>query len=144
LVKIRLSRIGRKKRPFYRIVVVDSHKRRDSDYIERIGYYHPLDNPATVEIDGEAALKWLRNGAQPTDTVHSLFQREGIWLRFKLEKRNLPEEKINELMAEWMAAHAKKAPVVVAAPKPAPVVVEEVAPEAEAPAEAAEPVADPA
>lgn len=167
MVKIRLSRIGRKKRPFYRIIVVDSHKRRDADYIERIGYYHPLDNPATVLIDGDAALKWLRLGAQPTDTVHSLLQREGVWFRFLLEKRGLPEDKINELMTDWMVKHTTKPVVVAPVSKPvkdtkapaeevtpvvevvAPVVEEPVAepvaePVVETPTEAVIPVADPA
>lgn len=131
MVKIRLSRIGRKKRPFYRIIVVDSHKRRDSDYIERVGYYHPLDNPPTVLIDGEKALKWLRVGAQPTQTVLSLFKREGVWLRFSLEKKGLPEEVVNERMVDWMAKRPKKVAVTPPAPKVDKPVQQDVAPSTE-------------
>jgi small subunit ribosomal protein S16 len=66
-VKIRLTRMGKKKQPSYRVVVMDSRKARDSAYIEQIGFYDPRQEPSQVEINNEAALKWLRNGAQPTD-----------------------------------------------------------------------------
>lgn len=77
-VKIRLKRMGAKKAPFYRVVVADSRSPRDGRFIEQIGYYNPLTEPAQVKIDEEKALKWLANGAQPSDTVRSLFRREGI------------------------------------------------------------------
>jgi len=98
--------MGRKKRPFYRIVAVDSRRKRDGAYLEKIGFYHPLDDPATVNIDGEKALKWLRNGAQPSNTVLSLLRNEGVWYRFLLEKRKLPEDQIETMMVEWMAKKA--------------------------------------
>ena len=78
MVKIRLTRIGAKKNPCYRIVAMDGRKARDGEYIEQIGIYQPKTNPATVKIDVEVAKKWLANGAQPTDTVRDLFRKENI------------------------------------------------------------------
>ena len=72
-VKIRLTRMGAKKAPFYRIVATDSRKARDGQYIEQIGYYNPVTEPADVKIDAEIAKKWLDCGAQPTDTVRDPF-----------------------------------------------------------------------
>jgi small subunit ribosomal protein S16 len=77
-VKIRLKRMGAHKKPFYRVVVADSRSPRDGKFIEEIGYYNPLTDPADVKIDGEKAKKWISNGAQPTDTVKSLFKKSGI------------------------------------------------------------------
>ena len=77
-VKLRLKRMGAKQRPFYRIVAADSKSPRDGKFIETIGTYNPVSNPAEVKIDKELALKWLNNGAQPTDTVKTLFRKEGI------------------------------------------------------------------
>ena len=77
-VKIRLTRIGRHSDPFYRIVAADSRYARDGRYIEQIGYYNPVKEPAEVKIDAEIAKKWLNNGAQPTDTVRDLFIKNGI------------------------------------------------------------------
>jgi small subunit ribosomal protein S16 len=77
-VKIRLQRFGGKKSPFYRIVAADSHSKRDGRYIELIGTYNPLTDPATVKIDEEKANKWLQEGAQPTDTVKNIFAKAGL------------------------------------------------------------------
>ncbi|SFJ80174.1 30S ribosomal protein S16 [Thermoflavimicrobium dichotomicum] len=77
-VKIRLKRMGAKKAPFYRLVVADSRSPRDGRFIEEIGYYNPLTDPADVKIDEEKALKWLARGAQPSDTVRSLLRKQGI------------------------------------------------------------------
>ena len=77
-VKIRLKRMGAKKAPFYRIVVADSRCPRDGRFIEEIGYYNPLTEPLTVKVDAEKAAKWIKNGAQPTDTVKKLFVKSGI------------------------------------------------------------------
>lgn len=77
-VKIRLRRMGAKKSPFYRVVVADSRYPRDGRFIEEIGTYNPCVNPAEVKIDGEKAKQWLKNGAQPTDTVKSLMKKTGI------------------------------------------------------------------
>lgn len=78
MVKIRLRRMGRKHRPFYRVVIADSRSPRDGAFIEVIGHYDPLTDPATVDINEEKALKWLTCGAQPTDTVRSLLRKLGI------------------------------------------------------------------
>ena len=77
-VKIRLKRMGAHKKPFYRVVVADSRSPRDGKFIEEIGFYNPLTDPADIKIDGELAKKWISNGAQPTDTVKSLFRKSGI------------------------------------------------------------------
>ena len=77
-VKMRLKRIGAKKAPFYRVVVADSRYPRDGRFIEEIGTYNPITDPAEIRIDGEKALKWIKNGAQPTDTVKSLLKKSGI------------------------------------------------------------------
>ena len=77
-VKIRLRRMGAKKRPFYRIVVADSRYPRDGRFIEEIGTYNPLIQPAEVKIDAEAAKKWIANGAQPTDKVKALLKANNI------------------------------------------------------------------
>lgn len=77
-VKIRLTRIGAKKAPFYRIVATDSRKARDGQYIEQIGYYNPCSEPVELKIDADIAKKWLGCGAQPTDTVRDLFVKNGI------------------------------------------------------------------
>ncbi len=78
LVKIRLKRIGAKKSPFYRIVVADSRYPRDGRFIEEIGTYNPLTDPAEVKINAEKATEWIKNGAQPTDTVRQLMKKQGI------------------------------------------------------------------
>ena len=77
-VEIRLRRMGAKKAPFYRVVVADSRYPRDGRFIEEIGYINPLTDPATVEIDAEAAKKWIANGAQPTETVKAYLKKNGI------------------------------------------------------------------
>ena len=78
MVKIRLRRMGAKKAPFYRIVVADARSPRDGRCIEEIGTYNPLSNPATVAIDVEKAQAWIKNGAQPTDTVRDLLKNAGV------------------------------------------------------------------
>ena len=77
-VKIRLKRMGAKKKPFYRIVVADSRAPRDGRFIEELGYYNPLKEPAEVKIDQDRAQNWLKTGAQLTDTVRALFNKAGI------------------------------------------------------------------
>ncbi|HEY9576071.1 MAG TPA: 30S ribosomal protein S16 [Pseudobacillus sp.] len=81
-VKIRLKRMGSKRAPFYRIVVADSRSPRDGRQIETVGTYNPISQPAEVKIDEELALKWLQNGAKPSDTVRNLFSKEGIMEKF--------------------------------------------------------------
>ena len=77
-VKLRLTRIGAKKNPYYRVVVADSRYPRDGRFIEVIGTYNPMTEPAEVKIDAEKAKKWIANGAQPTETVKSLLKKSGI------------------------------------------------------------------
>ena len=79
MVKMRLKRMGMKKKPFYRMVVADERSPRDGRFIEEIGYYDPMTEPAaTIKIDAEKAQKWLKSGAQPTDTVRVLLKKSGI------------------------------------------------------------------
>lgn len=78
MVKIRLRRMGAKKAPYYRIVVADSRSPRDGRCIEEIGTYNPLTNPATVTVDAEKAQQWIKNGAQPTDTVKALLKKANV------------------------------------------------------------------
>ena len=78
MVKMRLTRMGAKKAPFYRVVVADSRYPRDGRFIEEIGYYNPLTEPAEVKIDADKAKAWLSKGAQPTETVKSLLKKSGI------------------------------------------------------------------
>ncbi len=91
-VKLRLKRMGAKKRPFYRIVAADSRSPRDGRFIENIGTYNPITEPATVKIDEQLALKWLKDGAIPTDTVRALFKQTGILAKFH-EYKNSKGEK---------------------------------------------------
>jgi len=77
-VKMRLTRLGDKKTPFYRVVVADARVTRDGKYIDLVGTYNPLTNPAEVKIDAEKAKAWIKNGAQPTETVKALLVKEGI------------------------------------------------------------------
>jgi small subunit ribosomal protein S16 len=87
-VRIRLKRLGAKKRPFYRVVVADQRSPRDGRFIENIGRYQPMDDPSVIEIDEERALHWLRVGAQPSNTVRVLMTKVGIWERFTSEKKD--------------------------------------------------------
>ena len=86
MVKIRLRRVGAKKRPSYRVVVADIRAPRDGDFIDIIGHYDPLTDPETVVIAEEKALHWLSKGAKPTDTVARLLNKTGIMEKFKLAK----------------------------------------------------------
>ena len=81
-VKLRLLRMGAKRKPFYRIVAADSRVKRDGKYIELVGTYNPVVDPAEININEEVALKWLKDGAIPTDTVKSLFNKKGINKKF--------------------------------------------------------------
>ena len=97
-VKLRLTRMGKKKQPTYRVVAIDSRTKRDGEYIELIGTYNPLTKPATVKLDETIALKWLSQGAIPSDTVKNLFKEAGIMKKFadskvKVSKKEIKEEK---------------------------------------------------
>ena len=86
-VKLRLKRMGAKKAPFYRIVAADSRFPRDGRSIEVIGYINPTTEPATVKVDAELAMKWLKNGAQPSDTVRNILSEQGIMKQYHEEKK---------------------------------------------------------
>jgi small subunit ribosomal protein S16 len=118
LVKIRLKRMGAKKRPFYRLVVADSRSPRDGKFIEEIGYYDPLPNPATVRIDVDKVHEWMRKGARPSDVARKLLEREGILQRSAQSRR--------------VTAPAAAAPEAPAATPEAPAAAEEPAVESEA------------
>lgn len=105
-VKLRLSRQGRKKAPFYHIVVADSRAPRDGRYIDRIGSYNPVTNPATIEINFDSALDWLRKGAQPTDTVRAILSYKGVMMKKHLlegvKKGALTQEQAEEKFQTWL------------------------------------------
>ena len=87
-VKLRLKRMGSKQKPFYRIVAADARSPRDGRFIETVGTYNPIRKPAEVTVDEEKALKWLNNGAIPTDTVRSILSKEGIMTKYAAEKES--------------------------------------------------------
>ena len=86
-VKIRLARAGAKKKPYYQIVVADERYKRDGRFIEMIGHYNPLTDPAEIKVDEERALYWLQVGAQASDTARMILKRSGVWDRFVEGKR---------------------------------------------------------
>lgn len=86
-VKLRLKRMGAKAKPFYRIVAADSRSPRDGRFIEVVGTYNPIAKESQVNVDEEKALKWLNNGAQPTDTVRNLLSTTGTWAKYKSTKK---------------------------------------------------------
>ncbi|ACL69487.1 30S ribosomal protein S16 [Halothermothrix orenii] len=86
-VKIRLRRMGSKRNAHYRLVVADSRKPRDGRFVEEIGYYNPTTEPATVKVDEEKAIKWLKNGAQPSNTVRSLLKKTGVLAKFREQQQ---------------------------------------------------------
>lgn len=86
-VKLRLKRMGGKQKPFYRIVAADSRSPRDGRFIEVVGTYNPIKKPAEIKVDEELALKWLRNGAQPTETVRSILSNQGIMSKYADAKK---------------------------------------------------------
>lgn len=105
-VKLRLSRKGRKKQPFYHIVVADSRASRDGKFIQKIGTYNPMTKPATIELDRDAAYDWLMKGAQPTDTVRAILRFKGVYYKKHLmrgvNKGAFDAEKAEELLTSWI------------------------------------------
>jgi small subunit ribosomal protein S16 len=118
-VKIRLTRMGKKKQPSYRVVVVDSRKPRDGAYIEQIGRYDPRAEPSLVEIDNERALDWLQKGAQPTERAKKLLEISGAWTRFAIDRGEI--HTVGEPTAQ-----PKAEPKVTPEPEPTPEVASEV------------------
>jgi len=86
-VKLRLKRMGAKQKPFYRIVAADSRSPRDGRFIEAVGTYNPVKQPAEIKVDEELALKWLNNGAEPTETVRAILRKEGIIAKYAESKK---------------------------------------------------------
>ena len=117
-VRIRLQRHGRKRRPFYRLVAADARAQRDGAFLERLGYYNPLTDPADVFIDEEKALKWLRRGAQPTDTAKRLLSKRGILMKFEYEKlgRPMPGDAVDEAATETADEQSAEAEAADAQP----------------------------
>lgn len=159
--KIRLQRKGRRKRPFYHIVIADSRAPRDGRFIEKIGTYNPMTNPATIDLDRDVAFDWLMKGAQPTNTVRAILRFNGVLYRKHLQrgvsKGALTQEQADKLYQEWVdakdaktasrfeasaAAKAKRISEISGTPPPPPAPepepeVEEAAPEAAATTEEA-------
>ncbi|MEX2115713.1 MAG: 30S ribosomal protein S16 [Bacteroidota bacterium] len=104
MVKLRLRRAGKKKQPFYKVVAADIRSPRDGRYLEAVGSYDPRLHPPELKFKEERVFHWLRNGAQPTDTVRSLFRRSGIWLRWTLTKRGVDNEKMQGILEKWQLA----------------------------------------
>lgn len=100
-VKLRLRRMGKKNQPIYKIVAADARSPRDGKFLEAVGIYNPLINPHVIELKEERINYWLDNGAQPTDTVKSLFNQKGINLRRDLVKRKFSEDKIEAELKTW-------------------------------------------
>lgn len=111
-VRIRLQRHGRKQRPYYYIVVADSRSKRDGKFIERLGSYNPMTNPATVEIDVDKALDWLLKGAQPSDTARAILSYKGVLMKKHLQvgviKGALSQEEADNKFADWLENKAAK------------------------------------
>lgn len=111
-VKMRLQRHGKKDQPFYHIVIADGRAPRDGRFIERVGSYNPLTSPATINIDVEKAIEWLKNGAQPTDTVRAILSYKGILYKYHLirgvAKGALTMEQVETKFAAWQTEKENK------------------------------------
>ena len=111
-VKIRLQRHGKKGKPFYWVVAADARSKRDGKYLEKIGTYNPNTNPATVELNLDAAVQWLHNGAQPTDTARAILSYKGALLKHHLDggirKGALTQEQADAKLATWLDAKSGK------------------------------------
>ena len=111
-VKIRLTRRGRKKQPFYHIVVADSRAPRDGKYIEKIGMYDPTTKPATIDLNFDKALDWVQKGAQPTDTCRAILSYKGVLLKKHLQegvrKNALTQEEAEKKFNEWLTSKEEK------------------------------------
>lgn len=107
-VKLRLRRMGRSKRPLYGIVAADSRSRRDGRFIEDLGRYNPIPEPADITINEDRLMYWLRNGAEPSDTVRAILSSRGLLLRLHLERKGKEESEIEAEIAKWKSAKAGK------------------------------------
>lgn len=107
-VKLRLRRMGKKRQPVYKLVAADSRSPRDGRFIEALGKYIPQKSDKLVEYNEERAMYWLKTGAEPTDTVQNLLSKQGTLLKFDMEKKKLPEEKVQEELAKFFALQAER------------------------------------
>ncbi|NNF03358.1 MAG: 30S ribosomal protein S16, partial [Rhodothermales bacterium] len=107
-VKLRLRRLGRRKRPLFSIVATDSRSPRDGRYIEDLGRYAPLEEPAMVKLEEERIMYWLDNGAQPSDTVRSILSRQGTLLKLQMRRKGAGEEEIETAVSAHRARHESK------------------------------------
>jgi|NOAtaT_7_FD_contig_111_11552_length_1072_multi_3_in_0_out_0_1 small subunit ribosomal protein S16 len=107
-VKLRLRRQGRKGSPYYHIVAADSRTTRDGKFLERLGSYNPTANPAEIEVNQDAAIKWLRNGAQPTKTVRAILRYTGTTMKYALMVQGKSEEEIERIYGKWWAERQAK------------------------------------
>jgi small subunit ribosomal protein S16 len=103
-----LRRIGKKKMPMYHIVAADSRTARNGKFLEVVGRYEPLQDPLLISVKEERMFHWLKNGALPTDTVRSLLQRSGVWLKWTLKKSGTDEAKITAAMEQWQAKQMER------------------------------------
>ncbi|HLF13387.1 MAG TPA: 30S ribosomal protein S16, partial [Bacteroidota bacterium] len=108
MVRLRLWRGGKKKQPIYRIVAADSRAARNGKYIEAIGQYNPGEHPVVIVVQEDRLFHWLKRGAQPSDTVRSLLQRKGLWLRWGLMKKGADEETIAAGFERWQGMQEDK------------------------------------
>ena len=99
--RIRLKRIGRRNRPFYRLIVIDSRKKRDGAAIEQVGWYNPIANENSYELKGDRVLHWLGEGAIPSDAVKKIMRQEGLSLRWHLMQQGVDEKEIEKEMKKW-------------------------------------------
>ena len=145
---IRLTRMGRKKRPFYRLVVLDSRKRRDGAYLANLGFYNPFTEPHEINLQSDEIIAWLDKGATVSDTARSLLRSQGVLYRYSLVKQGLDAAEIDSRMNAWQSnaeaneqkrtdAKAAKAALVEAEAKAAAEAEAKAAAEAEAAAKAA-------
>ena len=100
--KIRLKRIGRRNRPFYRLVIMDSRKRRDGAAIEQVGWYNPIAKDDLYSLKEDRILHWLKEGAQPTDTVHDILRTSGLAFKWHLIQQGLSDADIEKEMKKWL------------------------------------------
>jgi small subunit ribosomal protein S16 len=112
-VRLRLRRQGRKGQPFYHIVAADARVARDGKFLEKVGTYNPTANPAVIEVDHDKAIKWLKNGAQPTETVRAILRYTGVNLKYALIKQGKDDATVDMIYTRWMneklaAIEAKK------------------------------------
>ena len=108
MVKLRLRREGKKKHPIYKVVAADIRSPRNGRFIETVGQYNPNLNPIALTLKEERIIDWLRKGAQPTDTVRSLFRRSGLWLRWTLTKNGVDEAKKQSILERWQMQQVER------------------------------------